>query len=161
MDSPEYAVGQTVDISELGDSAIAVGRLYFHPDARNGNAALTTPPTPFMARNPSAPVVLGEVPHLVLASFIINQRVDGAVVVGAHGDNTVVVRLYTFGCDNKRRRFDMASHFKDGEQEEGVEILDWRLVNFDSRFKPPGTALPEVYVTIYEELLRKLKETLG
>ncbi|KAI4924844.1 hypothetical protein J4E86_011824 [Alternaria arbusti] len=67
---------------------------------------------------------------------------NAALTADLSRNGAVAVRLYTIACDNNSRRFPMTSHFKDREQFEGVEILDWRIVNFDNRFKPPGASLP-------------------
>jgi len=151
---------------QLPDTITSVGHLYFNPASRNGNAALTADPSVFMADTPKAPVVTAdgpnskrEVPHLVFASFILDEQANG-VDVGAQGNGAVAVRLYTMACDNNSRRFPMTSHFKDGEQFEGVEILDWRIVNFDNRLKPPGASLPQVYAKVYETLLERLESYL-
>ena len=111
---------------QLPDTITSVGHVYFNPGSRNGNAALTADPSVFMANTPKAPVVTAggpnsktEVPHLVFAAFIIDEQADD-VVVGAQRNGAVAVRLYTMACDHRSRRFHMTSHFKDGEQFEGV-----------------------------------------
>jgi hypothetical protein len=138
---------------ELGDACTSVGHVYFHPDTRS-------PPIPpfaeleaFIAANPEIPVVVDtdrktpcEAPHILLATFVIHN--DGSIGLDRNGN--VLISLYTIAADCYSRAFDPATHVKNGEQKEGVDIFDWGMCNFDSEYRSPQ--LRETYRRIYRDL---------
>jgi hypothetical protein len=130
--------GSRLDARQFGDSVLPVGHVYFHPGSRDSAVPPFAEVEAFVEANPRAPVVVdkrvpdqpAEFPHLVLASFVINDQ----RALQFRGGRPVL-NLFTVAAGHDGKAFDPASHFKDGKQHTGVQIHDWSMVNFDSPFQ--------------------------
>jgi hypothetical protein len=139
---------------ELDETCISVGHIFFHPGTRR-------PPIPplaqlqaFIANHPELPIVVDtdrpdpcEAAHIVLAQFLCNHDND----IGVDSSGNPIIYLYTIAADHRSRAFDPATHFKDGEQMEGVDIFNWNVVNFDATYRT-ATSLSELYRRVYRDL---------
>lgn len=136
--------GEAYDMREFSDNTTSVGHLYLHPGTRR-------PPIPpyaelqaFAAANPNMPIVVDhdrndgnpcEAPHIVLATLAMNTSVVKTSPLLLDANNVPTIRLYTVAADHAFRAFDPATHHKNGKQHEGINILDWGMVNFDEGYQ--------------------------
>jgi hypothetical protein len=84
--------------------------------------------------------------HIVLACFV--TKYAGNVAVDSFGKP--VITLYTITADSASRAFDPATHVKGREQKDGLDIVDWYVVNFDAQYR--GAMLHHPYRHIYRDL---------
>jgi hypothetical protein len=155
--------GECTTYSDLNDRTIAIGTLCFHKPTR-------APPNPpladlntFITANPGLPVVVDtenqcEAPvfatvisntiHWCFAYLEVNQ-------VGAAQNDGVIIQLFTRACNDSDDFSNVAAtHFKGGKQYEGVDILDWSTVKFNSSYTRGGAGLDTIYRRIWNEIRR-------
>lgn len=103
---------------------VQAGHIYFHPSERKPPIPLTEA---LADAHPELPIVIVEVPHLVLARFLLrcSSNVDnGEDEVAVDEDGRAIILLFTAATDQHGRSFDPSTHFKMGKQHNGVKIFD-------------------------------------
>jgi hypothetical protein len=153
------APGSIFNPAILPRTAIYVGHIFFNPysERQPATGPVSVEATLYQAAYPQAPVIVEapgtrEIAHAVFADFIYQ---DGKVGVDKH--NAAVIRLFTCGVKGDRNLlvptfFDLAAtHFKNGEQTEGVEVLRWSMVHFLPMFRNERS-LALTYMNVYKQL---------
>lgn len=142
-------------MGDFGDSVVHVGNIFFHPGSRQAIPSFAELQA-YMQSHTERPIVIrpaadgqvaGEQPHLVLARFITNSNDE----VGVDDDGRAIIILFTMAVSAKGKSFDPATHFKEGRQREGVDILNWNEVNFEPEYA--ATSLAATYRRIYDDIL--------